>query len=79
MEIAASAATVICALAPTFTDATAKAPVPSGLGIFTMPSPLGVAARAMMSGTGVVEPESWNVFTPEMNGAGGVLSQSKTT
>ena len=57
-------------LAPTFTVATAKAPVPFVPGIFTMPSLVVVAANATMSGTGVAEAESSNVFSPVLIGAG---------
>ena len=48
-----SADAVMLPLAPTFTVATAKAPVPVAPGIFTMPSLVSVAAKATMSGTGV--------------------------
>jgi hypothetical protein len=68
---------VIFPLAPTFTVATAKAPVPLVPGMLTIPSLFCVAAKATMSGTGVVEAESKSVFRPVIIGAGFVLKQSK--
>ena len=65
-----SADAVIFPLAPTFTVATAKAPVPVVPGTFTMPSLVVVAAKATMSGTGVEEAESKSVFSPTLIGAG---------
>ena len=51
-------------LAPTLLDATENAPVPVRLGIFTIPSWLGVAARAITSGVGVAEAERSSMLTP---------------
>ena len=62
-----SADAVMPALAPTFTVATAKAPVPVAPGMFTMPSWVGVAAQATMSETGVAETESSSVFSPDVD------------
>ena len=59
-----SAETVMRPLAPTLLDATENAPVPVRLGIFTIPSWLGVAARAITSGVGVAEAERSSVLTP---------------
>ena len=53
-----SADAVMFPLAPTFTVATAKAPMPFVPRMFTMPSLVVVAANATMSGTGVAEAES---------------------
>src|SRR4029434_10422233 len=72
-----SADAVIFPLAPTFTVATANAPVPVVPGTFTMPSLVVVAAKATMSGTGVEDPESSNVFSPTLIGAGSLFAQSK--
>ena len=65
-----SADAVMLPLTPTFTVATAKAPVPVAPGIFTMPSLVSVAAKATMSGTGVADAENKSVFRPTMMGAG---------
>ena len=51
-----SADAVIAPVAPTFTVAAAKAPVPFVPGMFTMPSLVGVAANATTSGTGAGGP-----------------------
>src|SRR5215813_14893286 len=64
-------------LTPTFTVATAKAPVPFVPGILAIPSLVGVATNAKMSGTGVVEAERSTVLSPVLIGAGKVLAQSK--
>ena len=72
-----SADAVIVPVAPTFTVATAKAPVPFGPEMFTMPSLVSVAAKATMSGTGVADAESKSVFSPMLIGAGSVFAQSK--
>src|SRR5215510_15120824 len=72
-----SADTVISPLAPRFTVATAKAPVPLVPATSTMTSLVNVAVRATMSGIGVVEAENSKVFNPELIGAGRVLAQSK--
>jgi hypothetical protein len=68
-----SAETVMLALAPTFDDATANAPLPTMFEILTIPSLLSVAERAITSGTGLVEAESRSVLTPTIVGAGLVL------
>ena len=57
---------------PTFTVATANAPaitalaaeLAAGFETFTIPLLLSVAARATMSGTGVVDAENKRVLTP---------------
>jgi hypothetical protein len=72
-----SAVAVMFPLAPTFTVATANAPVPVAPGIFTMPSLVDVTANATTSGTGVAEAESRSVFSPMVMGAGSVFVQSK--
>src|SRR6266536_2578538 len=72
-----SADAVILPLTPTFTVATAKAPVPFVPGIFTMPSLVVVATKATMSGTGVADAESSKVFSPVLVGAGFVFPQAK--
>ena len=72
-----SADAVILPLAPTFTVATANTPMPVLPGIFTIPSLLGVAANATMSGIGVADAENSKVFNPELIGAGSLLAQSK--
>ena len=64
-----SAETVIFALAPTFDDATANAPLPTMFEILTIPSLLSVLERAITSGTGLIEPESRSVFRPTTVGA----------
>src|SRR5262245_34669255 len=68
---------VIVPSAPTFTVATARAPVPFVPRMFTMPSLVAVAAKATMSGTGVADAENKSVFRPVMMGAGLVLVQLK--
>src|SRR6266536_423967 len=72
-----SADAVIVPPAPTFTVATAKAPVPLVPGISTMPSLLDVAARATMSDTGVDSAEKRRVLIPERMGTRELLAQSK--
>lgn len=67
---------VMVPVAPTFTVATAKAFTPLVPGKSTMPSPLGVAASATISGTGVAEADSNSVFTPTVTGAGALFVQS---
>jgi hypothetical protein len=69
-----SAEAVMTPLAPTFAVATAKTPV---LSTFTIPSFVSVAAKATMSGTGVLETENSKVFNPVLTGAGFVFEQSK--
>jgi len=68
---------VISAAAPTFAVATANTPVAVGPGMFTMPSPLVVAAKATISGIGVAEAEKSRVLRPELMEAGVVSAQSK--
>ena len=63
--------------APIFTVATANTPVPAVPGIFTMPSPVGVLAQAIVSGVGPDEAERRKVLSPEIIGAGSVLAQWK--
>src|SRR4029450_10337404 len=63
--------------APKLTVATANTPVPLGPGIFTMPSPLRVAVKAIRSGVGLEEAEKRRVLSPEMIGAGSELAQLK--
>ena len=72
-----SAEAVMLPLAPTFTVATAKAPVPFVPETFTMSSLVVVAAKATMSGTSVLEAENSSVFSPVLTGAGFVFEQSK--
>ena len=72
-----SAVAVMLPVTPTFTVATAKAPVPFAPGIFTMPSLVSVAAKATMSGTGVTDAESSQVFSPTLMGAGWLFAQAK--
>src|SRR5262245_25857365 len=73
-----SADAVISPLAPTFTVATANAPVPLVPGILTTPgSDGGVAASATISGTEIVEAESSKVSSPVLTGAGSLFEQSK--
>jgi hypothetical protein len=72
-----SADAVMVPVAPTFTVATAKAPVPFVPGMFAIPSLVSVAANATMSGTGLEEAERTSVFSPVLMGAGLLLSQSK--
>src|SRR5215471_20201718 len=55
---------VMRADAPTFTVATANGAAPVGPGTCTMPSFVKVAAKATMSGTGLVEAESSRVLMP---------------
>jgi len=62
--------------APTFTAATEKAPTPVTPGMLTIPSVVSVPTSATMSGTGLDDPESWNVLTPTYTGAGSVFVQS---
>ena len=71
-----SADAVIVPVAPTFTVATAKAPVLLVPRILTMPSLLRVAAQATMSETGVADAESRSVFSPTLMGAGSRFAQS---
>jgi hypothetical protein len=71
------AVAVIVPLAPTFTVATANTPVPVVPGILTMPSLVGVAARATISGIGVGAAERRRVLSPEMLGAGLLFVQLK--
>src|SRR6266536_1312053 len=72
-----SADAVILPLAPTFTVATEKAPVPFCPGMFTIPSLVVVAANATISGVGVADAENKSVFSPEMISAGVLFVQLK--
>ena len=75
------ALTVMGPVAPTFKLATTKTPElpmpPAGPGKCVMPSLVGTATRATMSGTGVAEADSKSVFNPTVLEAGPVLVQSK--
>ena len=79
IAVPVSADAVIESWLPTLTVATAKAFAPELPGKSTMPSPVGVAARATISGTGVLEADSNSVFKPTVTGAGFVLKQSKVS
>src|SRR5262245_21985682 len=68
--------TVIGPLAPTFTVATANAPIPFSPGISTMPGSL-LAASATMSGVGVVDADKSKVLRPDSVWADPVLKQLK--
>ena len=68
---------VIEALAPTLTEATAKAPMPFPPRCARPRHSFGVAASAIMSGTGVGDAKSRSVFTPTMLPAAAVLAQAK--
>src|SRR5215475_8585770 len=72
-----SAVTVILLLAPTLTVATANAALPFGPGMFTMPSLVGVAASATISGTSTDEAVSRSVLTPTNSPAGSVFDPTK--
>ena len=72
-----SAVAVILPLAPTFTDATAKALAPEVPGRLRIPSPDCVAPNATTSGTGVFDAESVRVLTPAIIDTGMLLAQSK--
>ena len=61
---------------PTFTVATEKAFEPLAPGKLRMPSPVGVVATAIISGSAEVVAESTSVFDPDVIGAGSVLVQS---
>src|SRR5262245_3667884 len=78
VAVPVSAETVMLALAPTFVDATANAPLPTMFEIFTIWSLLTVLDRAITSGTGVRDAESRSVLTPTIVGAGLVLVPLKT-
>ena len=67
---------VMVSALPTFTADTAKAFEPFGPGNFKMPSPLGVATSATISGIGVAEADSNSVFNPTVIGAGALFVQS---
>ena len=67
---------VIVAVLPTFTVATEKAFEPLVPDKLTMPSPVGVAASATISGTGEAEADSSSVFKPTVVGAGLLFVQS---
>ena len=69
-------ATTVAAL-PTFTEATAKAPEPVLPGRLRMPSLVGVAPRATISGTAVVEADRSKVLTPSITPPIMLFEQSK--
>lgn len=71
--------TVISPLPPIFTAVIANALAPEAPGSLTIPSPLGVAANATMSGTGASDVDKSSVFRPVVTGAGLVLAQSKAS
>src|SRR5262250_791608 len=73
-----SAEAVTVPPAPTLAVATANTPLPVTPGTFTMPSLFSVAARAMMSGTGVAEADNRSVLIPGRLTAGAAFAQSKT-
>ena len=73
VAVPVSAVAVMLPLAPTFTVATANTPVPLVPGIFTIPSFVGVAASATMSGVGVAEAENSKVLIPTSVPTGVVL------
>src|SRR6266849_1442415 len=71
-----SVETVSVPLDPTLAVATAKAPRACWLnGTLRMPSPVAVAASAMMSGTALAENSRSTVLTPGLVGAGLAASQ----
>src|SRR5262245_56523784 len=72
-----SAVTVMLLLAATLTVATANAALPFGPGMFAMPSLVGVAAKATMSGTSTDEAVRSSVLTPTNSPAGCVLEPEK--
>lgn len=72
-----SGVAVILSWLPTFTVATANALAPKLLGNVTIPSPVGVAARATISGTGVSEADKRSEFTPGIFTANALLVHAK--
>ena len=77
LVVPVSTVAVSCALAPALNVASAKAPMPLVPGIFMIPSPVGVATRAMMSGVGAEEAVSNSVLSPDITGAGSVFEHPK--
>ena len=67
---------VMVSALPTFTADIAKAFEPFGPGKFKMPSPVGVATSATISGIGVAEADSNSVFNPTVIVAGALFVQS---
>ena len=78
LALPVSAETVIVLFEPTFTVATAKAAEPVEAGRCTIPSPVSVAANAIISATGPLEAESSNVLIPAIVAAGLVFVQSNS-
>src|SRR5262249_2688780 len=72
-----SAVTVISPLAPMFDVATARRPVPVFPGMLLMPSLVGVAPSAMMSGVGVFEADTRTVSSPGVEMAEARFEQKK--
>lgn len=68
---------VIDAPAPTLDVATTNPTVPFTPGTCAIPSPLGVAPSAMMSGTGVLDADSSRVLSPTVIGAGALFRHWK--
>src|SRR5262245_60929142 len=68
---------VIVPLAPTFTVATEKTPVPVVPRISTIPLLVRVAARATISDTGAAEADNNRVLRPVITGAGLALAHAK--
>src|SRR5262245_13185451 len=77
VAVPVSADATIAPPAPALMVATAKAPARAAPPTFTMPSPVGVTARATMSGAGVPDADINNVLTPDVMGAGLVFEHSK--
>src|SRR5437868_6718740 len=71
--------TVIFPVIPTFAVATANAAEPSTPGISMIPSAVGVADRATMSGTWLTDADNSNVSSPVTTSAGKVFRQSKAS
>lgn len=72
-----SGVAVILSWLPTFTVATAKALAPELPASFTIPSPVGVNARATISGTGVSDADKRSEFTPGILTANELLVHAK--
>src|SRR5262245_3468564 len=74
-----SAESVMLPPAPTFAVAAAKAPALPAPGMWTIPSPVTVAPRAITSGTGPLEADNEKVLTPTMNGTEPTLAHEKVS
>ena len=72
-----SAETVMSPPVPTFTVATARVPAGVALLMLTMPSFIGVAASATISGVGDVDADNNSVLSPVVIDAGLVFEHSK--